>query len=208
MAAIIDVVQSVAQIARRCPTQTLVYAYARAARKLCRESRWYVVNINGEVVADQQTYTLGSDPQLEIVGIKAMQITDARGKSHPVNPTDPTQWRETDQRDMPRWYAYVPEGGFAVYLIPNQTYPLLVTAQVTPKQGVTQLPDDLLVKWDQAFEHGALAYLLNIPSQPWTDPVQAEVNRRAFQAAIANAKADAQRSYNTGTVMATARRIL
>lgn len=208
MAAIIDVVQSVAQIARRCPTQTLVHAYARAARKLCRESRWYVVNINGQVVANQETYSLGSDPQLEIVGIKAMQITDPRGQAHPVNKSDPTQWRPTTQRGMPRWYAYIPEAGFAVYLKPDRTYPLLVTAQVAPKQGVTHLPDDLLVKWDQTFEHGALAYLLNIPNQPWTDPIQAEANRRAFQAGIANAKADAQRSYNTGTVMANARRIL
>lgn len=208
--AIIDRIQDVAQIVRRCPTATLVRAYARAARILCTESRWYCVNVPGATVAGTQQYTLGNDPLLEIIGIYAMQGTDDSGGSpqvFPIRVGDPQTWNPNVNDGQPTRYAYVPEAQFVLYPVPDDAYDLAVTLQVTPKEGVTQLPAELLAKWSEAFQNGALGYLLSLPGQPWTDPQMGVLYERKFNAAKANAKADAQRRYQTGTVMARGRRI-
>ena len=208
--AIIDYLQDVAQMARRCPTATLVRAYARAARELCTESRWYQVNVQGATVADQQQYSLGNDPLLEIIGILAMQGTDNSGGSpqkFPIRVSDATTWTPDDGTGRPTRYAYIPEAQFALHRTPDKVYDLLVTLQCTPKEDVTQLPAELMPKWSKAFQDGALAYLLMLPDQPWTDPLLATGYEAKFRAAKSNAKADAQRRFQTGTVMASGRRL-
>ena len=74
-----------------------------------------------------------------------------------------------------------------------------------PKAGVVEIPDDLLVKWDQVLQAGALAYLLSIPGQPWSDANMAMLKQREFQAGINNARADEQRQYQAGTQFITTR---
>jgi hypothetical protein len=49
---------------------------------------------------------------------------------------------------------------------------------------------------------------LGIPDMPWTNPTQAEMQRRAFQAGINNARADEQRGHNAGTVIRRSRPFL
>lgn len=198
---VLDVMRDVAQKVRRAPNGTLISAYIRAARKLCRESRWLRREVDGQTVAGTRIYSLGSDPYLEVVGIKAMSARMLTGNQQPwpLGPSDPGGWYPGFTPSQPRRYSYVPEGQFALDPLPDAVYDLTVTAQVQPKAGVTSLPEELLVKWDQALQEGALMYLLNIPDQAWTNPQQAELHRRAFQAAINNAKLDEQRNYNTGT---------
>lgn len=200
-----DYLQDVAQIVRRCPTQTLVRAYVRAARKLCIESRWYRVTIVGQTVEGQQQYSLGSDPFLDIIGIRAMGGTQGTRK-WPIVPSDPTQWSAVAQPGDPRRYAYIPQAQFAVNPTPNSVIDLQVTAVCAPKEGATQLPDEIM-RWSEGFQDGALAYLLNIPGQPWSNAVLGQNYGQAWRAAIANAKADEQRAYNQGTVVARRRRI-
>lgn len=204
---VIERVQDVAQIARRCPTNTLIRAYVRAARALCMQSRWYRVNVEGVTVADQQQYQLGSDPLLEICGIRAMQGAGPDGEAFPIRTSDPTTWDPNARPGRPGVYAYVPEGQFALHRVPDGVYNLTVTCQCAPKEAATQIPEDLLVKWGQGIQDGALGYLLSMPSTPWSSPVLGREYMRSLQATINNAKADEQRAYNTGTVMSRIRRL-
>lgn len=198
---VLDVMRDVAQIARGVPNATLISAYVRAARKFCRESRWFRSTLVAPTEADVRLYSLGSDTYLEVVGVKAVSGATLSGNTNPwvIGPSDPGGWNPGFQPNRPQRYAYVPEGQIAFDPIPDAAYSITMTLQLQPKAGVTSLPEELLVKWDQALQDGALMYLLNIPGQPWTNPQQAEMHRRSFQAAINNAKLDEQRSYNTGT---------
>lgn len=201
-----DLIVDVAQVVRRCPTATLLQAYSRAAHDFFRQSRWWRVSVTGATVAGTQVYSLGSDPYSDIIGIRAMQGSFSTPVIYfPLSPSDPTTWNPSFENQQPLTYTYVPEGQFALFPIPDAVYNLLVTAQVAPKHGATVLDESLLPKWRQSLEAGALAYLLNIPRQPWTNPVEAARQATRFQAGIANAKADEQRQFNTGTQMAKKR---
>lgn len=101
----------------------------------------------------------------------------------------------------------MPEGQFALHRVPDGVYNLTVTCQCAPKEAATQIPEDLLVKWGQGIQDGALGYLLSMPSTPWSSPVLGREYMRSLQATINNAKADEQRAYNTGTVMSRIRRL-
>lgn len=208
--AVLDVIADVAQIVRRAPNTTLIGAYVRAARKFCRESRWFRSTLIGQTVADTQLYSLGTDPALEVLGLRAVSAAGLSGnvQSWPLNVQDPTSWNPNVQTRRPQAYAYVPEGQIALYPTPDQAYSLTMTLVLQPRSGATEVPEELLVKWDQALQDGALAYLFGIPGQPWSDPVRAQLHQRAFQAAINNAKADEQRAYNQGSVAARRRAFL
>ena len=207
---VLERMRDVQQIVRRAPNGTLISAYVRAARKFCRETRWFRSTLIGQTVADTRLYNLGSDTYMEVVGIRAMSAQQLNGSGQPwqVPASDPAGWYPGFRPSQPQRYAYVPEGQFAIDPLPDKAYTLTVTLQLQPKAGVTSLPEELLVKWDQALQDGALMYLLNIPDQPWTNPQQAELHRRAFQAAINNARADEQRAYNTGTVFIRKRPVI
>jgi hypothetical protein len=202
MMEITQALQRIAQIARRCPTPTLKKAYVDAARDFCGQSRWLRTDITVSVVANDFDYTLTpADTDTEVIGVRKVVGTTSAGKEWRLNPLDKDQWPLNVRPDQPRFYAYVPEGQIDLQATPDASYTLTVTAQVQLVLGATTVPDVLDSKWGRALADGTLGYLMDIPEQPWTDHGQAMVRRKAFQAAINNAKADEQRGYNQGSVM-------
>lgn len=204
---VLDVIADVAQIARKAPNGTLIGAYIRAARKFCRESRWYRSTLVGQNVADKQVYSLGSDPYVEIVGLAAVTGAYLTGapRTWPLTPSDSKGWNPDANATRPTRYCYVPEAQLALYPTPDAAYTITSTLVLQPKAGAVVVPEELLVKWDQVLQAGALAYLHSIPGMPWSDAQQAMLKMREFQAGINNARADEQRGYQAGTVVAKRR---
>jgi hypothetical protein len=211
MAEIVTLLQNVAQVVRRAPEPTLVHAYLRAARKFCLESRWLRRELAVTTIAGDSLYDLvqsgQDDPLLEIINVRVITITNLAGERQRIDPSDPVTWNPAVDDGQPQTWAYVPESQVALYPTPEAVYTLTVTAQCQPLRDAEELPDDLLRKWDRALDDGALAYLLGLGGQAWTNPAGARQHAIAFQAAINNARADEQRGYNTGTVMARIRRL-
>lgn len=207
---VLDVIQDVAQIVRNAPNTTLIGAYIRAARKFCRETRWMRVSVSGQTTAGVQVYTLGSDPHVEVLGIRAASAARLAGdtKQWTLGLSNTDAWDPNTRPARPLRYAYVPEGQIAIHPTPDAAYALTLKVVVQPKDGATALAEELLVKWDQALQSGALSYLLTISGQPWTNPLLAEQHRRAFQAAINNARADEQREFNAGNAFVRRRPFL
>lgn len=208
MAEIVTLLQRVAQVVRRAPEPTLIQAYRDAARAFCGQSRWLRRSAEAIVTSKgEQQYDLllsSADAGLEIINVRAMiGVATQPSSSWQMYPSDPTTWNPNNQGEgAPRWWAYVPEGEVSVWPVPDQAYTLTSTVQCQPTLDTEELPDDLLRKWDQALADGAMAYLLDIAGQPWSNPREAAKRALRFQAAINNAKADEQRSYNTGTSLA------
>jgi hypothetical protein len=206
---VMDVARDVAQQVKRCPTGTLVAAYVRAARAFCGETRWYRSGLPGLTTADVRSYSMGSDPFEEVIGIRSMSALKEGGKpggAWPVVVSDSTGWAPA-QSGAPRRYCYVPEGQFALDPVPDGIYELDVTIILQPRLGQNKVAEVLLTRWDRAFFHGALAYLLTL-NEPWKDANMAIVHGKAFQAQINNARAAEQRAYNAGSVRARPRQII
>jgi hypothetical protein len=202
---------NVAQIARKCPTITLMRAYNRAYRDFCSSTQWLTVQIAGASTVNVPEYNLGTDPYVDIIGIKGMSgslTTNGAVQSWVISPADPSGFDPNYQPSLSGQYAYVPQAQFVLFPTPNQVFQLLVSAIITPKEGAVQVPSAPLVTYSNEIEAGALAYLLNIPGMPWTNPVIAEANSRTFKAGIANAKAEVQRSFNTGSQRARPRQFV
>ena len=200
-----DQLTNIAQIVRKAPKITLRRAYTRALREWCQQTQWLRITIPGSTTADVETYGLGTDPGLDIIAIRAISLTQVIGtkpQTYGLRPSDSTQWNPNAIRDVPRQYCYVPEGSFALYPTPDAVYTLSISVIVTPKEtaAAAQIPGDPLIKYSNDIEAGALAYLLALPGQPWTDAAAAARYMRDFASAIANGKAEAQRAYNTGSM--------
>lgn len=218
-----DYLGSVAQIAQNCPGVTLRRAYVRAMRMWCTQTMWLRMSIPGATVAaaslttpagaqNNVIYTLGKDVDIEIISIEAVRAQTPAGVT-PVqywalDLADPTQWDANQLPNTPSKYAYVVEGQLAVFPPPDKVYPLLVSANVQPKETAVRIPEAPLLRYRDVFEAGALGYLLNIPGQKWSNPNLATKYEKTFSAGVANGKAEVQRAYNTGSTRARLRNFL
>jgi hypothetical protein len=209
---VFDQCAGLAQIARKCPTPTLRYAYVKSMRDFLGQSRWLQVQIQGATVAGTPQYNLGSDPVVEIISIVGnMRGTQAAGGSSsyfPIVPADGEIFNPNVQSNRPSLFAYIPEGQFALWPTPDAAYPLLVTVCVQPKEGVTQVPSAPLVKYSGYIENGALAYLLGLPGQPWTNLVEARRQEELFRRGVGEAKTDVQRKFQSGSTRVKPRAFL
>ena len=197
-----DQLVNIAQVCRKCPTITLRRAYVRALREWCQQTQWLRTAVSGSTVADTRQYSLGNDPYLDVIGILAMQGSQSQSQGiqyWPIVPSDSGQWDPNMNPGMPVRYQYVAEAQFAVDPLPDAVYGLLITLIVQPKEGATQIPAAPLLKYSNEIEAGALAYLLAVPGQPWSDPQGAVVQGKAFRSGISNGKAEAQRNFNVGS---------
>lgn len=199
-----DQLANIAQIVRKAPKITLRRAYTRAMREWCQQTQWLRVTIPGATTANTEIYGLGTDPNLDILAIRAMSLTQVVGttpQTYGLRPSDSSQWNPNATHAAPRQYCYVAEGSFALFPTPDAVYTLSISAIVMPKEtsAAAQVPADPLVKYSNDIEAGALAYLLAIPGQPWTDEAAAARYQRDFTSGISNGKAEVQRAFNTGS---------
>lgn len=197
-----DQLVNIAQVCRKCPTITLRRAYVRALREWCQQTQWLRTAVQGATVADTRQYSLGNDTYLDVIGIFAMQGSQSQSQGiqyWPIVPSDSGQWDPNMSPGMPVRYQYVGEAQFGVDPLPNAAYDLLITLIVQPKEGAVQIPAAPLLKYSTEIEAGALAYLLAIPGQPWSDPQGAVMQGNAFRSGISNGKAEVQRNFNVGS---------
>ena len=102
--AIIDLLADIAQIARGAPNPTLIRAYNRAAREFCRQSRWLRSALPGVTEAGTLLYSLGTDPDLEVIGIRAVSLARTTGNTtpRPLRVSASTTWRAGSVRGSTR----------------------------------------------------------------------------------------------------------
>jgi hypothetical protein len=209
-----DNIVNIAQMVRKCPGYTLRRAYTRALREWCQQTQWLRVTLPGETEANVQTYNLGNDLNLDIIGLRAVSLTQtvgAQSQTSGLATVDSSLWNPNGRPGVPQRYTYVPEGRLALDPIPDGVYAITISLIVVPKESGdigAQAPRDPLIKYSNDIESGALAYLMAIPGMPWSDKVAAELHGREFRASIANGKAEVQRAYNTGSMRARPRPFL
>lgn len=200
-----DQLTNIAQIARRCPGPTLRRAYTRALREWCQQTQWLRVSLPGQTAVGVPVYNMGDDLNLDIIGLRAVSLTQVIGtqpQTRGLSPSDSSLWNPNIPQGVPRRYQYVPEGKVALNPTPNAVFTFVMSMIVTPKESMAidaQVPAAPLVKYSNDIESGALAYLLAIDGQPWTNLGMAASYAKDFKAAIANGKAEVQRAYNTGS---------
>jgi hypothetical protein len=199
--------QAIGVRVKGCPSPLLKYAYVRAARQLAGESRWYRTSLEATLTIDQTQYDISpdSDALLEVVDVFDGQLTTiVNGVNDRIVTLDKSNGDDFDPNadaGQPESFMYVPEAEVAFNRPPDKAYEVAFTLVVQPQNGVDEIPDALLNKWQVQIEAGALEYLYSLAGQPWYDRTLADRYGAVFRAGISNAKADAQRGYQSGSVM-------
>lgn len=211
MAAVAQLTPAIAVKVKGCPRPVLRYGYVRAARQLCGESRWYRTSLEATLTVAQTQYDISpdSDALLEVIDVFDGQLTTivngANDRKVPLDKTDGTDFDVNATSGQPNRFMYLPEAEIALDKPPDQAYQVAFTLVCQPQNGVDEIPDALLNKWQTAIEAGALEYLFSLVGQPWYNKAESEKYGLMFHAGINNAKADAQRGYQSGTVIARRR---
>lgn len=200
----------ITQIVRRCPTQTLRHAFVQAMREWCNQTRW----LRKDVVQSTLNTQSGTEgPFLVLLGpadvdflevvwindnMKGFDPSRTNPSEFPISPADRAFFNNLARPGQPIRYAYVPEGMFELSPTPDREYTLRISVALQPRDGARSVPDSPLVKYSKDIEAGALEYLFRIPGEAWSNEGKADTWGKTFRAGINNAKADAQRQFNTG----------
>lgn len=201
MAMVDDIARDVAQLFPKASSAVIRNAIVRSAREFCSQTRWYRVSMTANLVAGTKTYALGGDPLLEVVDVPLVQISRPGGAFESLGKADPTALDPNDGPGRPRMFAYLPEARVTFHPTPDYAYEVTIWMAAQPKDGVAEVPDDLTTKWLYAIEHGACAFLYQLPG-PWQDHKLAQLKRAEFMSAVNNAKADVARGHQSGSVVA------
>lgn len=114
-------------------------------------------------------YDLGSDNFNEVIGISGISITGTDGRSTPLTNRQSTDNDANDAAEQPEFYDYLPHAQFSVHPKPDAIYQLRIGLILQPIRESNSIDDSLVTLYDLTFRRGALAYLLAMPNQRWTN---------------------------------------
>lgn len=189
-----------------CPRPVIDYAYVRAARQLCTESRWFRTSLEAMLEIDVTQYDISPDSAALIEVIDVFDgtiqniINGVNDRIVPLSKTDGTEFDPNAIAGRPDRFTYVPEAEIAFNRPPDQAYPVTFTLVCQPQNGVQEIPDQLLNKWQTIIEAGALEYLFSLVGQSWANGGESTKYGAIFRSGKSNAKADAERGYQSGSV--------
>lgn len=193
-----ELLAPVAEVARQCPTNTLIRNYVKAVREFCNHTRILIRNATAATIVDEPQYVIGNDTYEEVIGIKGMSYQDSQGKWQPVTNKGSDLWDKNAQTGYPDCYDYLPHAEFALGPTPDAIYDLQLSLVVQPKRGVLSIEEALLVDWEDAFTAGALYHLLRIPGQPWTDGPESNNQLTLFRSFKASGLSSVAANHNAG----------
>lgn len=169
----------------------------RAAQEFLRRTRVWVEWLDAEVTADGNGEYYFDVPSAAVV-VRVEQAT-LGGRPFPIESfrertSDWTAPGATDaalvtaDRALFHIGAAAPAGQL-----------LQVQASLAPGERATGIPAELYAQHHQHIAHGALARLLSIPGQPWTNFDLAAMHIAAFERAIGSVGAEAWRGHTAHT---------
>lgn len=169
-------------------------AIKRAVIEFCAETWiWKDLSEAIDVEAGEAYYDLEPPNGADIV-----VVMDAAYNGVPIEPKSLSWldanipgWRTTP--GTPKYFTHVDLDQVILAPVPadNLTGGLTVTLALQPSHNATGLPKWIATQHMYSMADGALARLMLMPSKPWTDLANGSDRRAQFQAAIANARANA-----------------
>lgn len=175
-----------------CPDTLALGALRDAAAEFCeRTLAWRQTLGAMDVLAGQAFYTVAPPPGAELVMVLNVFVAGQR-----LAPTT-EEWLNDD---CPGWTTLAPAtpsryllaspGQIRLLPPPAKYIPagLVVAVALRPAGNATLAEDFLVSTWGRALAHGALAILLAMPGQRWSQAALAEHHARQFRAALVDAR--------------------
>lgn len=165
-----------------CPEPTAFAGIIKAAQEFCERTRLW---------RDEDTFTL-SPTSCNVVcapeGADLFEIENALldgCRLEPISLSDLNkkypQWREMDT-GQGQWITQIEHG--SVVVVPACRGTLRLSTFLRPSDEADQLPDFMSKLYRQCIADGALAEILMLPGQPFTDPNRAQFYSMRFEAKL------------------------
>lgn len=192
MAALSDFNQLVKIFLPGCPEPTIEFAVRRAARRFCSLSWFARRSIEVTLVEGQAVYSLSpSSTDEEVVGVHAVEYNE-----QPLDPTKP-ELVETVSGTPKCWY-FEPARSLTLNPYPDANVAgdtINVRIAVQPTLTTDVISDNTVREYQQCIADGAIAWLLAVPKQPWSDGNMAQAMERKFLAQVMRAKESSLRGH-------------
>jgi hypothetical protein len=156
-----------------CSEPLAQQALLDAAIVFCEESQVIRARLDEfSTVADQVSYELDAPAQQQVARVLEVRVD---GRPIPmVMAEDVGMITDAVGRPM-ACYTDATESEFVLRLfpVPDGAYPVQVRAALRPTRTATSVEDDLFNLWSDAVVSGALARLMAVPAQPFSNPALA-----------------------------------
>jgi len=176
-----------------CPDFSARSAVVEAAIEFCTRSHGWTETLDLLYLSKgNHSYELDLPMDARLVMVK--NVWAARGELTSKTMDEITRelpdWQSA--RGDPRFYNQLNWEELRVYPTPNrpESAPLLVRAALAPKRTATTFPDSFADRNFQTIASGALARLLIVPGQAWTNPPLAAYHKNEFDKAIGDVKVE------------------
>lgn len=198
----------VAPLVPGCPNPVAVNAIRNAAIEFCTETLvWQEAQEAFSATSTDFPMTLDAPS-----GTRAVQVVSMTVGGVPVDPVT-----EDDlDRTMPSWRTQSGDGvqGFyqpddatvSVYPLPANSLSFQLRVAYSPTRAASSMSADIAQRHMEAIAAGALARLMDMPAQPWSNPDQALVMRGRFNNAIHNARIAVNKSRTRAPLQVQMRR--
>lgn len=168
----------IAPLVPACPDSMIEQYLVMAARELCQRTRvWRVTDV---------LQTTGAEVELSFVPPEASLIQIEKVEFDGLE-LCPRQFRDLWRHDMEAGgvpHAYTQPRPETLLLIPSAAGTVRVSLFVMPGPTASTLPDFMFGQYAAELADGALAALLLLPGQSWTNPQLGLVHRSRFDAAL------------------------
>lgn len=203
-----DALPFVAAEIANCPDSVIKQQMVLTLQEFCRETRCWLQQLDPiQLRPGQREYDATPDnngarvmvlDRVDCIGYGELSLLDATQQR-------PADWATAKGPLPQRVYASADGQSFTVYPEPQgqQLPQLLVTARLTPKLTITDVPDEVLEKHIEAIASGTKARLMAMINRPWSDPATAGMHRTLYVAAMTDARAAAAKGYVAGPTFVT-----
>lgn len=191
-----------------CAEPSIELAVVNAARAFCVRTQLWRGSVELAVSVEAPTVTVTVPAQSVLHKIESARLLSAGSELdiEPITLADLDRlmpgWR-TFTQGMGRWYTQEQHG--EVTVVPFCAGTLKLTTVLKPDNTAIELPDFLLDDYQEEIADGALARLLILPKQPFTDPNLAQVHMARFNSRLDELASKSVRGQQRGPLRTRAR---
>ncbi len=162
-----------------CPEPTALAGIIKAAQEFCERTRLW---------RDEDTFTVTPTSCNVVCAPEGADLFEIESASVDGNKLDPIslaeltrlhpRWREFEV-GQGQWVTQIEHG--SVLIVPRCRGTLRLSTFLRPAEDADQLPDFIPKHYKQCIADGALAEILMLPGQPFSDPSRAQFFSMRFE---------------------------
>lgn len=190
-----------------CPNVIAAHELRRAAQVFCEQTKaWKVVEAARPVAADTETVAAApSDSGMELSEIDRVTYDGKRLDAETLDSIEQDHGANWETHTgTPFAYFQLTPGEIRLYPKPVEAAltGIVFTLVVKPSDTATGIPDDLAIKYRDAFHVGAKARLMAMPGRAWSNPGDASAYGTAFDSMCGTGNVQAARSFGAARIAA------